>query len=98
MQNKIKTYIGFAIKSGEFALGVDNILKARKVAIILVDEVLGENSCRKLYNKFDGSIIRKVANLTDITNGAMAFAITNKELASACNKILSGEDGGNIVE
>ena len=87
MQNKIKTYIGFAIKSRGFVSGLNEVLKRRSLPIILVDTELAENSRKKLSQK--SRDVFGVQNLAELTNGSKVFAITNNELASACKEILT---------
>lgn len=93
--SKIKTYIGFAIKSREIKYGVDDIIKMRNPKLIIASELLGESSLEKL-KKFS-----KTKNLEVILLGKDVFfelmqnesikaiAIENSNLAEAINKNLT---------
>jgi hypothetical protein len=88
-KEKIKAYIGFAIKSSAIVWGSDNILLKRKTNLILIDEDLGESSKNKVlkyakdFNK-ENKVIEKglLEELTGRTN-CKAIGITNKNLAAA---------------
>lgn len=48
-QNKLFTYVGFAIKSGKVKYGVDNIISAKRApAVILISNDLSDNSLKQL--------------------------------------------------
>ena len=47
---KIKTYVGFAIKSRQIIYGVDDILKRDFKGLVLMSEALAESSSNKLKN------------------------------------------------
>ncbi|MBQ4557924.1 MAG: hypothetical protein IJA61_00920 [Clostridia bacterium] len=88
MENKLATYLGFAIKSRQLIYGVDNILeKARKVEIIICDEKLSENSLKKVMN-----LEKPIYTYPDLdvllnTTNCKAIAITSKELAKAIKEL-----------
>ena len=71
MQNhKIKSYIGFAVKSNNVVFGLDNIMTSRvKVRVIIEDGTLGEASKRKLTNFLAHKDIPVVV-LSDISLGS----------------------------
>ncbi len=46
--NKIKTYVGFCIRSGKVIFGTDNMLLSKKVKIAIYDSSLSENALSKL--------------------------------------------------
>ncbi|MBE5751146.1 MAG: hypothetical protein E7357_01905 [Clostridiales bacterium] len=49
MKSKIETYLGFCVRAGKLAYGVDEIEKKRKgVFLIVFDETLGANSQKVL--------------------------------------------------
>ena len=51
MNNKIKTYIGFAIKKGSVAYGVDGIKACRKrIFVVLYTQNLSEGSKKSLLS------------------------------------------------
>ena len=45
---KIKTYVGFAVKSRKIRFGVDDILKLKNTSLILVSDSLAESGMKKL--------------------------------------------------
>ena len=48
---KIKTYVGFAIKAGKIKFGVDNITATKgKINVILYDNQLSERSKKKILD------------------------------------------------
>lgn len=90
---KIKSYLGFAIKSGDIVYGVDNILK-NKCCLVIYSENLSENSINKLknyINKTNNFIIgvnfNEMCELVD-NDSVLAFGIKNKELAKAINRCM----------
>ena len=42
--NKVKSYIGFAKKSGKLKIGSDNILAYKKFSVIIFSRDISENS------------------------------------------------------
>ncbi|MFI3229186.1 MAG: hypothetical protein R3Y23_03355 [Bacillota bacterium] len=46
--NKIKTYVGFGIKSGKVIFGTDNILLNKKIKVVLYDPRLSQNALDKI--------------------------------------------------
>ena len=46
--SKIKTYIGFAIKSRKIKFGVDDILKLKNAHLIIVSDSLAESGLKKI--------------------------------------------------
>ena len=87
--NKIKSYIGFAIKSGQIVYGIDNIeVYRKKIHLIIVSNTISDNTISKLQNiasKRNYDVIRLESNLEDITKrkNCKIIAITNFELAKA---------------
>lgn len=85
---KIKTYYGFAVKSGKIVYGTDNILKAKPLAIF-ISEAISENAKNKLKRMCDDyeccMINLDQSNMENITTNQniMAFGITDKNLAEA---------------
>lgn len=97
INEKIKTYISFAIKSGQCTLGVDNILKMRCPKIIFIDPKLSINSQKKLTNRFSAVPTFNLSlGLGTVAENVYALAISNENLAGACIKLLS-ENGGQII-
>ena len=89
--SKIKSYIGFAIKSRTIIYGVDSI-KEKKVKVIFFSESLSDsskNNCEKIANKNNCKYYQltdeQMLELTQ-NNKIKAFAITNSDLAAAIEK------------
>ena len=80
MKEKVKTYINFAIKSGEYAMGTEKILKLKRADLILTSPMLSKNAIDKIKNKDIGKII--VVDRV-LPNGVKAMAILNSNLAKA---------------
>lgn len=91
--NKIKTYVGFAIKSKQIKFGIDEILKNKFLDLILVSSELAESSKSKLENfasKTHSKLIELEQNQIDFVlnkTGVKVFAITNKGLADAIKNL-----------
>lgn len=93
--DKIKTYVGFAVKSGEFVIGIDEVLKQKRLELIIVSNSLQPSSKSKVeaYAKksnvkllaFDGREFDFVTNMTNVK----VFGLKNKNLASAIKKLYS---------
>lgn len=93
--SKVKTYIGFAIKSRKIKYGVDDILKLKNAGIILVSESLADSGMKKL----EGFAERKSIKLTKFSeeefleliqnNSIKATAILDDNLADAIKKNLT---------
>lgn len=88
---KIKSYVGFAIRSGAIIWGLDNILtSAGKAKLILYDDKLSLNGVRKLTNYIDKVGVESIKlppeySLSDITGreNVKLIAIVNDNLANA---------------
>lgn len=93
--SKIKTYIGFAIKSRKIKFGVDDILKLKKADLIIVSDSLAESGKSKLEGfakkkgleqiEFGQEIFAEIVQNTNIK----AAAILDKNLAEAIKKNLT---------
>ncbi len=93
--SKIKTYLGFAIKSRKVRFGVDDIMKLKKADLILVSDSLTESGQQKI-NTFakNHSVYVKSLNqeeFAEIVNNIniKAAAILDKNLADAIKKNLT---------
>ena len=90
-QSKIKTFIGFAIKSRAIVYGVDAI-KEKNVKVIFFSEGLSEtskNSCKKFAEKNSCDYYQLTdEQMLELTYNEKikAFAITNVDLANAIIK------------
>ena len=86
---KIKTYVGFAIKSKHIVIGTDDILKSKNAKVILSSSNLGDSSKKKLefYAKKNSCEIFELQSneINEIINNEsiMAFAVTDENLAKA---------------
>lgn len=93
--SKIKAYIGFAQKSRSLIFGVDDILKNKKLKLILLSDNLAESSRAKLENYAkQKNIIIKLLKADDFyslfsNESIKAVAIINENLADAINKSLA---------
>lgn len=86
-QNKVASYVGFALRSGGVVLGVDNIRTAKGIELILTDPALSSNSLKRVeaYAQREGITAVCVGNLSEICKkvAVKALGIKNKELAKA---------------
>ena len=83
--NKIRSYVGFAIRSGKALFGVDNIVGARRDPfLVLYDDRLKENSTKKLLRRCENFKVIRLA-LQEILPGrnCLAIGICDKNLAQA---------------
>lgn len=90
---KIKSYIGFAIKSGSIIKGLDDIIKSRKeVYLLLILENLKENSKNKIqmYAKLNTipmiNVSEDLFNELNLTS-VKILGVTDPNLANAIVKI-----------
>lgn len=87
--SKIKSYVGFAKKSGNLVIGLDNLLKSFKVKLVIISDELSGSSLNKLDNFVKNKGIDKLVLssklLGEIIGSEMikVFAITDKGLADA---------------
>ncbi|MDR2266546.1 MAG: hypothetical protein LBE09_03020 [Christensenellaceae bacterium] len=96
---KARTYIGFAIKSRTAIIGTDNILKCRRVNLLLIDETLSDNAKAKLMSKHqDTNRCITIDNLGELTSleGCKALAILNHNLAMAILKCADAHFEGDV--
>ncbi len=99
MNSKIETYIGFAIKKGAVAFGIDSIERCRKkVYLLLATETLSENSLKvaqKCAQKF-GCPLQQIEDYSVLAQrNCKAIAICDKSLADAILNVcmLGGKNG-----
>ena len=92
-RDKIKSYIGFAIKSRHIKYGVDDITKMKHANIILFSHSLAESSREKLmgFAKRTKSDIFELDDLFEImgNENVKAIAVTENGLACAIKKIMT---------
>lgn len=94
MRNKIISYIGFAQKSGNAVIGMDNILTKRKdYKLILVCESASDRLKKEMY-RLDGekTTVLTVEDLAGLTNrnGCKAIGIIEPNLANAIIEQIRG--------
>ena len=65
--NKIKTYLGFAIKSKKIIFGFDNIISYKKNQILILVSSSVNNKTSLKINEFANRKNYKIINLTDLT-------------------------------
>ena len=93
--SKVKTYIGFAVKSRQIKFGVDDILKLKYVSLILVSDSLAESGLKKikgfaLKNSIDCIMLSAEEFNEIIQNTSIkATAILDSNLADAIKKNLA---------
>lgn len=93
--SKIKTYIGFAIKSRKIRFGVDDILKLKNVSLIIVSDSLAESGMKKLEGFAERKSIELIKfNESDFLEliqniSIKATAILDENLAEAIKKNLT---------
>ena len=98
--NKLKSYVGFAKKSGNLKIGSDNILAYKKFSVIIISNSISDNAKNKLFNHSQKTNSDFVVVGYDIINTVMesetikAISITEKNLASACLECIK-KIGGN---
>lgn len=85
---KIKSYVGFAIKSNQVVFGVDNLeVFKKKLHLIIVSTDIAEKSMNRLQvvSKNKDAEILVFSDLEDLTlrKNCKAIGITNFELAKA---------------
>ena len=107
-KSKLSTYLGFCIRSGKIAFGVDNAEKEKRdVFLLIADEGLGKSSFKtmvKVKEKFSCPLyVAQSGVLGELTHRASvkAVAIKDKHLAEAIFKELGEQpqfkiySGGN---
>ena len=93
--SKVKTYIGFAIKSRQIKYGVDDILKLKHASLILISDALAESAFKKLkgyaLNKSTDCVIFTSDEFNELIQNTSikAAAILDSNLADAIKKNLA---------
>ncbi len=93
--SKVKTYVGFAVKSRKIKFGVDDIVKLKTASLILLSDALAESGQGKLKayalkRSIDLLIIDKAQFNEIIQNTSIkAAAILDDNLADAIKKNLA---------
>ena len=92
---KVKTYIGFAIKSRKIKFGVDDIIKLKTANLILVSDNLAESGLKKIttfsLNKSVKMFTLKEEMFNELIENTniKATAILDYNLADAIKKNLA---------
>lgn len=92
---KVKSYIGFAIKSRQIKFGVDDILKLKHASLIVVSSSLAESGMKKLTGYSTKKQVKMIVLNPDcfgeiIQNVSVkAAAVTDDNLADAIKKNLA---------
>jgi len=107
-KSKIETYLGFCVRAGKVAYGVDNVEKAKKgVYLLIADEELGANSFKimiKAREKLECPLlIASKGVLSEFLHrsAVKTVAIKEKNLAAAMLSAIADEpqfklySGGN---
>lgn len=89
---KIRSYVGFAIKSRHICYGTDEILKLKNDALVLISSGLGEGSKNKIKNHIQNKHIEyfeiEENEFKEIVGNKniLAFAIKDKHLSEAISE------------
>ncbi|MDE6549882.1 MAG: hypothetical protein K2M44_00035 [Clostridia bacterium] len=105
IKSKVKSYIGFAIKSGAIIWGLDNLLThCDKARLIIYDTSLATTGVRKLDNllsscDIDCICLEQCCLLSELTgrDNVKLIAVTNADLADAIRKNINITGDGGIV-
>jgi ribosomal protein L7Ae-like RNA K-turn-binding protein len=93
--SKIKTYVGFAVKSRKIRYGVDDILKLKNADLIIVSDSLAESGMKKLEafadRKSVGLIKLSEQDFFEVVQNISikALAVLDENLADAIKKNLT---------
>lgn len=102
--NKVKSFLGFAKKSRNIIYGVDDIVKSRKVQLVILSKELADNSKQKIEKFLENKNIYKFEidkkDFADLLQSDVIkiCAITDANLAKAINMNLLTvvSNGGNL--
>ena len=86
MNNKIVTYISFALKSGKVIFGMDDIIKSKKnIGAILYKKDLSEKNLNKIKDKKNMPCLLLTEELDSFERlkGVKVIMITDKNLSDA---------------
>lgn len=83
--DKIKSYIGFAIKARKIVFGQDNILKSKNCKLIISSQNLSQNALQKLTNTQIKLIILPNEVYQSLELKGLVVGITDQNLANAIN-------------
>ena len=77
--SKVKTYIGFAVKSRKIKYGVDDIVKLKSASLILVSEALAESG----HGKVKAYALKKSIDVIDMDSKSFNDIIQNTSIKAA---------------
>lgn len=87
--NKVKTFIGFAMRTGKFRIGTNAAATLKKASLVIVCHTAAENTKKeadKLAKKFHAPVLETVTTtLSELTHreNAKIMAIADKNLSQA---------------
>lgn len=85
-ESKLKTYVGFALRSGSVVFGLDNLTKSfKKIFCVLCDRTASENT-QLMAKKF---CEQKKIDFKQLKNIDEVFGTTNCKVVGLTNKELS---------
>ena len=92
---QLKTFVGFAIKSGAIIYGQDNIIKQKNVPLVLIEKGTSTSTINKLKTKFKNVLV--IDGFNELNLKGKVCAILNQDLAKKCIEI-SESKGANSIE
>ena len=103
---KIKTYINFARRSRNIVFGVDDILKSKKIQLVIYPDSLASSSKVKLktftktHNIFNKELLCDELYELLQNDSVKAVGVTDKNLANAIRLIFTNDvsNGGNLEQ
>ena len=102
-ESKIITYLGFCIKSGKIAFGLDNAEKKKKIFLLLYDRSLSDNSTKqaqKLAAKQKCDVLVYGQSLGGLLHrdGCKLVAVTDQSLANAIRSAADGQENFCLLQ
>lgn len=101
--NKLKSYLGFAIKSRSIVFGIENIAKAKQIKLVLISNKLTQSGKNKILNLCEKKNLKYINIDEELFDeiiqkaGIKIVAITDKNLSDAIIKELN-YFGGNFEQ
>ena len=94
MNNKLFSYFGFATRSRNIIFGIDNILRAKNLELVIIDPIVSSDTARKVTNycSIHNTDCLTLSNLSTYLSrdGVKVVGILDKNMALAIK--------GQIVE
>lgn len=84
-RNKLKGYLGFALRKRAYVFGVDDVLNEDKVGVVVSDKELSENSKSKLRNKLRDTEAFELDNVGELVGNSRVkvVGVTDRSLSEA---------------